>query len=167
MKPCSVCSKPAVYHVTLLKNGDVNELHLCETHFHDYMQKPDNEESTESFIESLLPESEMDERRQQDEELVCPNCGITYREFRERGRFGCPYDYEAFRERLVPLLTNIHNATQHTGKVPRRAPMTSENQLKLIQLRRELSVAIDQEDYEEAARLRDEIRTLEGELGQA
>jgi len=164
MKQCSVCSKSAVYHVTVLKEGEAKELHFCESHFHDYMQKPDGPTPEESFVESLLPESEMDERRSEDAELVCPNCGISYQEFRERGRFGCPHDYESFRERLLPLIENIHANTLHHGKSPKRAPLDSENQLRLIQLRRELTRSVEQEDYEEAARLRDEIQQLESNL---
>ncbi len=165
MKPCSVCSKPAVYHVTMLKDGDVKELHFCESHFYEYMHKSDQKSPEESFVESLLPDSEMDERTTEDEGMVCPNCGITYKEFRESGRFGCPHDYESFRMRLLPLLENIHNDTVHRGKRPQRAPLDSENQFRLIQLRRDLSEAVEQEDYEQAAQIRDEIRKVEGELG--
>lgn len=164
MKQCSVCSKPAVYHVTVLKDGDVKELHFCEPHFHEYMEKPKQKSPEEAFVESLLPESEIDERAAEDEQLICPNCGITYREFREKGRFGCPHDYEIFRQRLLPLLENIHGETTHRGKSPKRAPLDSGNQLKLIQLRNDLTQAIEQEKYEEAAQLRDEIHQLEADL---
>ena len=51
---------------------------------------------------------------------VCPVCQITFLEFRNSGRLGCPYDYEVFRDELMPLLENIHDETRHSGKVPRR-----------------------------------------------
>ncbi len=164
MKQCSVCSKPAVYHVTVLKNGDVKELHFCEMHFHDYMEKPQTKSPVEAFVESLLPDSDLDERAAEDEQLICPNCGISYREFREKGRFGCPHDYETFRVRLLPLLENIHNETVHRGKSPKRAPLDSGNQLRLIQLRRNLTQSVELEDYEQAASIRDEIQKIETEL---
>jgi len=63
---------------------------------------------------------------------------------------------------LTPLLENIHGETRHCGKTPRRQPQTKQTQSELIQLRNRLQVAIDKENYEEAARLRDRIRTLEG-----
>jgi protein arginine kinase activator len=96
--------------------------------------------------------------------LVCPNCGITFREFRSQGRLGCPHDYIAFAKELKPLLENIHNETQHTGKFPKRAPHASQLQYKLIKLRSELRSAIDEEEYETAARIRDEIQSLEKEF---
>ncbi|MBR9804561.1 DNA helicase UvrBC [bacterium] len=167
MKQCSVCAKPAVYHVTVLKEGDVKELHFCEQHFHEYMNKPDGATPEEAFIDSLLPESELDQQLAEADQVRCPNCGISYREFRESGRFGCPHDYTAFRERLLPLLENIHNAKQHRGKIPRRSPLDTEQQFRLIQLRKDLSEAVEAEDYERAAQLRDEIQSLEEELRNA
>ena len=164
MKQCSVCAKPAVYHVTVLKEGDVKELHFCEQHFHDYMNKPETSSPEESFIESLLPDSELDQELAEADQERCPNCGISYREFRESGRFGCPHDYTLFRERVLPLLENIHNAKQHRGKIPRKSPLDTEQQFRLIQLRKELAQAIELENYEKAAQIRDEIQSLEAAL---
>ena len=90
---------------------------------------------------------------------------MTFAEFRNAGRLGCPHDYEEFRNELLPLLENIHDETRHTGKFPRRAPDSTERQTQMIELRKTLKQAIDVEDYELAARLRDQIRTLEQEAG--
>jgi protein arginine kinase activator len=91
----------------------------------------------------------------------CPSCGIKFVEFRNTGRLGCPHDYEEFREELAPLLENIHGETRHCGKTPRRLPQNKQTQSELIQLRNRLKQAVNKEDYEEAARLRDRIRQLE------
>ena len=96
---------------------------------------------------------------------VCPICQITFLEFRNSGRLGCPYDYEVFRDELMPLLENIHGETRHSGKVPRRAPRNTQQQTTLIQLRNELKRAVAAEDYEAAARLRDKIKGIELEQG--
>ena len=96
---------------------------------------------------------------------VCPICQITFLEFRNSGRLGCPYDYEVFRDELMPLLENIHGETRHSGKVPKRAPRNTQQQTTLIQLRNELKRAVAAEDYETAARLRDKIRAIEQEQG--
>ena len=96
---------------------------------------------------------------------VCPVCQITFLEFRNSGRLGCPYDYEVFRDELMPLLENIHGETRHSGKVPRRAPRNTQQQTTLIQLRNELKRAVAAEDYEVAARLRDQIKGIEKEQG--
>ncbi len=93
--------------------------------------------------------------------MTCPNCQITFAEFRRTGRLGCPHDYEVFRDELMPLLENIHGEPRHSGKAPRRAPRTSRQQNTLIRLRNDLKRAVAGEDYEAAARLRDEIRVIE------
>ncbi|OYW15649.1 MAG: hypothetical protein B7Z55_14890 [Planctomycetales bacterium 12-60-4] len=95
----------------------------------------------------------------------CPNCGITFKEFRSQGRLGCAHDYVAFQEELLPLLENIHGEVQHVGKVPKRAPDASQQQFRLVKLKSRLRAAVDDEMYEEAARLRDEIAQLEAQLG--
>jgi protein arginine kinase activator len=91
----------------------------------------------------------------------CPICGITFYEFRNEGRLGCPHDYICFDAELEPLIVNIHGATEHVGKHPRRLDGDSDWQTKLIRLRRELHEAVEDERYERASQLRDEIRRIE------
>ena len=167
MKKCSRCSKSATLHITEIREGVVDVLHLCEGCAHEYLatspepqHSTDAEEGLSSKIKAAAGERDLSELDQ----LTCPNCGITFREFRSQGRLGCPHDYITFREELMPLLDNIHGETQHTGKLPRRAPDGSRRQYQLIKLRSNLREAVDQEQYENAAQLRDEIQTLEIEL---
>lgn len=92
----------------------------------------------------------------------CPKCGLTFREFRLKGQLGCPYDYEAFREYLTPLIQRAHDGgTHHVGKVPVTEDRTVVKQSKLLKLRRHLDRAVAEEDYERAASLRDQISQLE------
>lgn len=86
---------------------------------------------------------------------------MKFVEFRNHGRLGCPHDYEAFREELLPLLESVHGETKHAGKAPRRLPRAKSGQLELAQLRRKLQQSISEEKYEDAARLRDRIKELE------
>jgi protein arginine kinase activator len=90
----------------------------------------------------------------------CPDCGITFEEFKTKGRFGCPRDYEVFKDSIGPLLEKIHGTRRHTGRLPRGAGEGSRGD-RLLRLRRDLQNAVGAENYEEAARLRDEIRRVE------
>jgi len=90
---------------------------------------------------------------------------VTFYEFRHAGRLGCPHDYICFHEELEPLIMNIHGATEHVGKRPKQGVHGADYQTRLIQLRREMKEAVEQEDYEQASRLRDEIRRLEKQRG--
>ena len=86
--------------------------------------------------------------------MTCPDCGIKFMEFRAEGRLGCPHDYRVFGRGLLPLLQRVHGATRHVGKVAAKRP----GAIQRLRLRSQLREAIAREDYEEAARLRDQLR---------
>jgi protein arginine kinase activator len=165
MKKCGRCSKPAVLHITEIRHGDVQALHLCESCAKEYLTHSEAGGPGDAATEAGKGESS--EISDEADQRTCPNCGITFKEFRSQGRLGCPHDYIAFQDELLPLLENIHGETQHVGKIPKRAPRDSQHQYRLIRLRNQLKTAVDDELYEEAARLRDQIQTLETESGSA
>lgn len=93
---------------------------------------------------------------------TCPFCGLSFDGFRETGRLGCPHCYSTFEVHLRGLLRRIHGATQHIGKVYLPPdPSQSEREKRLEGLRRKLSRAVESEDFERAAEIRDQIRALE------
>ena len=91
----------------------------------------------------------------------CPVCGITFYEFRNQGRLGCPHDYVCFEKELEPLIVNIHGETEHKGKKPKHGAGGTQQRTELIRLRREMKEAIEEENYERAKELRDEIKRVE------
>ena len=95
--------------------------------------------------------------------IACPECGITLNEFRTKGRLGCPNDYEVFAPHLENLLRRVHNATRHVGRVPGIDDDTLKRKSRLTDLRARLEEAIREEQYENAAQLRDQIASIEGE----
>ncbi len=155
---CGRCSKPAVLHITELREKEVQALHLCEGCAKEYLshsQASKGEAATDPDSEneaSIL--EELDQK-------LCPNCGIAFKEFRAQGRLGCPHDYVVFEDELLPLLENIHGETTHVGKVPKRSPQASQLQFQLIKLRNKLRTSVEEERYEDAARIRDSIRHIE------
>jgi protein arginine kinase activator len=90
----------------------------------------------------------------------CPACGMSSAQFLSRGRLGCPRCYEFFRKSLIPLLERVHDATSHRGRHPGRPTPSAETSDRLTDLRNSLRDAIDAENYELAANLRDQIRGL-------
>jgi protein arginine kinase activator len=173
MKKCMRCSKPATLHITEIQMGQAQVVHLCETCAQKYLSSvevggvpamPDDDEA-ENEAEAELAAEEAEEAEEAPSP-TCSGCGITFKQFRSVGRMGCSRCYSSFHDELVPLLESIHQETQHVGKCP---PQTSESTLRhheLIRLRGELKTAVDKENYEEAARLRDRIQTLESEASQ-
>ncbi len=89
---------------------------------------------------------------------ACSHCGTTYREFSNNGMFGCSHCYEAFSDYLPELMNRLHGAQQHIA--PQQAA-ENDKQDKIGQLKAQIQHAIEQEDYERAAKLRDEIKQLE------
>jgi len=156
---CDNCQAEATVHLTEIVNGQKIEKHLCE-------QCAASEGIT---IKSQVPLTQLLEELalqtaggKELAQLRCDVCGISFLEFRQQGLLGCPHDYVAFEEVLVPLLERAHEgASQHVGKVPVSAPAEERRQSELLRLRGQLKEAVSQEDYERAAQLRDRIRELE------
>src|SRR5215470_14378739 len=91
-------------------------------------------------------------------EIKCARCGFTQADFKKAGRLGCPECYKTFSEPLEGLLKTMHKGVRHVGKVPEALRQTRDLSDRLKQLQKKLSKAIEQEDFEEAAILRDEIK---------
>ena len=171
---CQQCDKQAVFHITELETGEVRELHLCEDHARTYLNQSEAAEGDDEDKPSaggltgpLTVGQTADELALLDKK-ACPMCGITFFEFRNQGRLGCPHDYVHFEKELEPLIANIHGATQHTGRKPERAaaeaatlPEGTEELTGVIGLRRRMQEAITCEDYEKARESRDAIRRIE------
>ena len=168
---CQNCDKPATFHITELTDGKPQELHLCEDHAREYLSSSGGEQVSPQSMAAALAKHMAEQMAvgQTAEELaeldqqVCPVCGISFYEFRNRGRLGCPHDYISFQPQLEPLILNIHGETEHTGKAPKRNPGGSEQRTQLIRLRREMKEAVADEKYERASELRDRIRRIEKE----
>jgi protein arginine kinase activator len=156
---CQLCSKPATVHLTDIVNNQKKELHLCQACAEAQQLLKHQELNLPAILQSLIGQhlGPTDELAR----LCCPACGIKYMEFRARGRLGCPHDYTVFRTALTPLLRRIHRQDRHTGKVPRRGAAAASRQTELVELRRQLQAAVEAEEYEEAARLRDLLRKKE------
>lgn len=163
MLKCDNCSKPATVHLTEIKNGKKIEKHLCEQ---CAAQSEGLPVKSHTPINELLTNFVMAHSGlQKDLGLTCDQCGISWAEFRQSGLFGCANDYVVFEKDLTPLLQRAHEgATHHVGKVPARRGGTGVPMRKtadLSKLRKELQRAVEAEDYERAARLRDQIKQAE------
>ena len=167
MKKCRRCTKPATMHITEIREGQAQSLHLCETCAQEYLNSVEVGGSSEEFqaesISTKPAKAKTEEAAEEsaDDSKSCPFCGITFKQFRSQGRLGCAHDYEVFHDDLIPLLESVHSDTQHVGKCPPKISTESREHYELFRLRNDLKAAIDNESYEEAAKLRDQIKQLE------
>ncbi len=162
---CDNCGEAgAVVHFTQVVNNETKTSHLCErcaTEKGLQTKIPSTNLLLADFLAKMGGDEPLSPGGPQ-EELTCPFCGLSTADFKEVGRLGCPQCYSTFEEYLRGLLRRIHGGTQHVGKVYLPPdPSASEKEKRLEALRRTLVRAIDSEDFERAAELRDQIRTLE------
>lgn len=165
---CDICGKnPATVHLTEIIDEQIDELHLCEE---CARQKNMQMEQQFGLSDLLAGLAEFDKPTQEKEavSLKCPNCGLVYADFKKIGRLGCGECYSAFKKYLWPLLKRIHGSNQHMGKSPLKAVVNkvSKRKVDLSDLRYKLQKAIEMEAFEEAAKIRDQIRELEKKQSQ-
>jgi protein arginine kinase activator len=154
---CQRCPAAAAVHVTESVDGQVRELHLCPECAKRFGIPVPTETPTlglDAILQHLI-QSHVGELVGELARQSCPVCGLRFMEFRTAGRLGCPHDYTVFQQGLEPHLSRHHQATRHVGKRPqRRAPHDAPS----LECRAALRRAIAREDYELAARLRDQLR---------
>jgi protein arginine kinase activator len=157
---CDECDAVASVRAVIIINGDKRVVRLCDgcaakTQFlidaHGGISPLLIEQLTAASTDSLGALAKAD----------CPDCGTKFMDFRNKGRLGCPNDYVVFRGGLLPLMARVHRAVRHVGKRPRRNESGLESSGEIRKLRRAVREAISAERYEEAARLRDEIKSKE------
>ena len=158
---CELCKQSqATVHLTEIVNERMTELHLCEACAN---QKGAQVESHFGLADLLSGLADFG-KTQEPEEMsskTCANCGMTYEDFRKVGRLGCAECYVSFKRSLGSLLKRIHGSPIHLGKAPARLVKPSKTKSELAELKKKLERAIEQEAFEEAVRLRDQIRRME------
>lgn len=165
---CDECGvRPANIHLTTFVGGEKQERNLCATCMTKYKKQLTHLDIHDlagllgGFFDKLASQATEDNDRF---EGTCPRCGLTYAEFRREGALGCSECYKAFHEPLEELLVRVHGNAQHSGRVPGGVDSKVAVRLQIDKLRQQLVKAITNEEYEQAASLRDQIRALSGQL---
>lgn len=177
---CDRCDSEATVHEITVRQGAKVERHLCEACARkEGLAPPGGLPVTELTIAHIIAPGGAAAKPRPGPAVraqACPTCGLAYTEFRKSGLLGCPDCYRAFETQLAPLIERAHaGATHHVGKLPRRKLAASrlanadpgvlgspeEQRERLAALRRQLADAVRGEQYERAARIRDELRRLE------
>jgi protein arginine kinase activator len=167
---CERCHKrEAQVHIKHMKNGAVVEYHLCQQCAQAMSQQGMLPEVPldfpfENFLGNLFPAKTQKQAgsvpQDQDTGISCPRCGLDSGEFAKTGKFGCPSCYDAFRPSVRQLLRRIHGNEIHRGSRPSVKTATQPVD-DLATLRKLLKEAVENEEYERAAVLRDRIRLRE------
>lgn len=160
MMLCQKCKKkPATVHLTDLIKGEKRERHLCEKcAAQEGVSVQQHLSITDVLNSFLMSQSTIQELAQ----LKCPDCGMSFVEFRSQGLLGCPNDYDVFGEALANVVAKTQNGqTHHTGKAPGQQAVLDPRLQEKLTLQRELREAVELEDYRRAAQLRDQLAELD------
>ncbi|HOA75291.1 MAG TPA: UvrB/UvrC motif-containing protein [Phycisphaerae bacterium] len=145
--------------MTDLIGGDKQERHLCEACAGQEGVMIKQHVSINDVLNSFLM---CQAGVQELSRVKCPQCGLSFVEFKSQGLLGCPNDYDAFGEALASVIERAQDGrTHHTGKSPGEVVTIDPVQQRRLDLQRELREAVEAEDYERAAKLRDEIAGLD------
>jgi protein arginine kinase activator len=161
---CCVCKeKEAKVHLTQIVGDKVQKVDLCDG---CAAQKGVNDPAGFSLADLLLGLGAAQEMEQAagGGELKCPNCGFTQADFKKAGRLGCSECYTTFNEGLEALLKTMHKGTKHQGKVPQAHQHSRDLADRLKALQKKLDKAVADEDFEQAAQMRDEIKVTKEKL---
>ncbi|WLV24785.1 UvrB/UvrC motif-containing protein [Aciduricibacillus chroicocephali] len=165
---CQDChERDATLHFAQSVNGQKKEVHLCEQCAKErgYLSGQEDGYSLQDLLFGLFnmePASQKTEPVSQKEPTRCPKCGMSFTEFKRIGKFGCAECYYTFSDKLDPVFRRVHSGNiRHQGKIPKRKGGSLHIKKQILGLRSELQHLIEQENFEEAAEVRDEIRALE------
>lgn len=163
---CENCQhRDATVHVTQVVNGQVAKHHLCEVCAAEKGLQVQGQPMDLGGMLATLKEQLAELKNSPvlaglSGPGVCPACGTTRTDVLKRGRMGCDRCYETFAAEMLPVVVSLQHGDQHLGKVPRHASDRLKTSVEAARLRRELDQAVASEQYEQAARLRDQIKAL-------
>ncbi len=153
---CGLCGNEATVHLTQIVNNKIHKVDLCES----CAQKKGVTDPEGFSLADLLSKTNVS-FEPKEKQIVCPKCGHETADFRRTGRLGCSACFEVFEPLLLPVLEDMHPATYHKGKVPTMALRRQSSLSEIRQLKDSLKRAIEEEAYEEAAKIRDMIQEME------
>ena len=159
---CEECGKnQATVSITVTTGSGTSTRRLCP----ECMKKMELnlvKGDIQSFLSSVLSVLGNEKKSEEKPSVVCSSCGLSYAEFEHTGRLGCAQCYRDFASHLKPSLQKIHGRTQHAGRKPKAFVPDPQDELnqRISELRKQMDEAVAEENFEEAARLRDELRAL-------
>lgn len=172
---CDNCKKnEATVHLTRVVNGKKTERHLCSScaakqpndglgssFFNFGTPLLDNDFFTNDFFtNTLYPEGTLHPHHA----VRCDRCGMSFEDFNDSGKFGCDHCYEVFDAQISPLVKRLQGSLAYEGRVPSRGTGVFKTKHQIKRFRQELDKSIKAEKFEDAARIRDEIKVLEESL---
>ena len=159
---CQICKvNEASVRYTEIVSGALTEIHLCRKCAESEGKAIGANFGFAGMFAAVHPKGKVPDTAEGDADQKCTCCGLSFAEVMSKGRLGCTECYTTFKDKLAPLIEKVHGSSQHVGKVPSETDGSARVRGLLLRHRSKLRKAIETENYEEAARLRDLIRQIE------
>jgi len=159
---CDECKhNPATIHRTIISNGEKKEQRLCAVCAAQYGYSVSFPTSSINNILSGL--FNMQQKQPDETELKCSRCGRTLEAIKKTGQIGCSLCYKDFSKELEPVLRRVQGRMEHTGGIPDTLSEDYKRNKEISKLKKLLDEAVQLEQYEQAAVLRDRIAELKNE----
>ena len=165
---CDKCKKnPSSVLIKQNINGNITEYNLCEECAALTAGNIPFNMILKNLMNSVMGIAGVGDIKEKEtkavlKDLKCPSCGLTYEGFNSSGKIGCAKCYNAFRKQLTTLFKNIHGSAVHTGKLPSRGGAELIQIREIDRLKRQLKNLVELEEFEEAARVRDILKEMQG-----
>lgn len=179
---CNICkNSEATIHIQEVANNNIKSLHICENcakshgfnnelidigfHLMDFLYnfKSLNTNKNNLNMKDLYGKNK--NHPAEDENIIkCSECGTTYNQFQDTGKFGCAFCYIAFKEQIKPIIRRIHGKVIHKGTVPEKYKKQLKSIHSILSMNQRLKRAVKREDYKTAADIRDKIRKIKNRL---
>ena len=169
---CEKCgANKASVHLTRIINGKKEEIHLCENcaRNNNHSDIDDHNLSFQSLLSGILNHDFSNEEfsvydNNDSHKLVCPNCGLSYNEFTEKGFFGCEKCFSVFEHKLDALFKKVHGNIRHNGKLSISFQQNLEVKSEITDLKKAMQAAVEKENFEKAAEIRDQIHAIKEDM---
>lgn len=169
---CEECGvRPAKFHLTTIAGDQKQERRLCPVCMAKYQKQLPGIDLTNlaGILNNILEGQEPPESAPEEEgeaELVCEQCGTTYAEFKKTGTAGCANCYKAFHAPIERIFKRVQSGMQHSGRIPEGVRSGASIRMNIDRLKQRMQKAIQDEEFEQAAKLRDAIRALNAQLAE-
>jgi protein arginine kinase activator len=162
---CEICGlKDAVIHIRQIQKDLVHELHICEECAQEkgLLHEEESELPITNLLSGLLEGKDVIGAGEVKE--ACPKCGMKLSEFRKQGKLGCSECFHTFEKDIHAIISQMAARPRHMGKLPHTLTVEQTSTVQTEGLREELRSAVEREEYELAARLRDRLRELDANV---
>jgi len=158
---CYFCDKEATVHLKQILNNETIELHLCEACAEE---RGITDPEGFSLADMLGDKPEQTNERFLKPILDCKKCGFKLEDFKKVGRLGCPDCYAVFQPEISGMLESMHKDITHVGNRPEGMFEKTQIKQEIASIKKQIKKAVDEENYESAALLRDKLKEMEAKI---